>query len=218
MLKITAISPNITAKRGDNVNLTCSGVGQDSLNISWVTPSGEVVYTSSYDTGESGFSWAAQDFVIANVTASDGGVYTCTAVNEEGSVNASVVVYVTPYFTTQLTDILTTNGTNETVSCSAEGFPPPDIQWVASKENYTQLEGDFISETCNEGCMLLGNNETNETLTFYPVVFGDEEYIYYCLASNEHGDIHSSFQVISKFVISLSTELQIIHLSILLKS
>ena len=58
---------------------------------------------------------------------SDGGVYTCTAVNEEGSVNASLVVYVTPYFTTQLTDILTTNGTNETVSCSPEGFPPPDM-------------------------------------------------------------------------------------------
>ena len=196
MLEITAISPNMTAKRGDNVNLTCSGVGQGPLNISWETPNGEVHQSYSYVTGESAFSWTAQDFVIANVTASDGGVYTCTAENEEGSVNASLVVYVTPYFTTQQTDILTTNGTNETVSCSAEGFPPPDIQWVASKENYTKLEWDFITENCEEECMLL---ENNETLTFDPVVFGDEEYIYYCLASNEHGVIHSSFQVISKF-------------------
>ena len=52
-------------------------------------------------------------WLLKGVTASDGGVYTCTAVNEKGSVNVSVVVYVTPYFTTQLTDILTTNGTNE---------------------------------------------------------------------------------------------------------
>ena len=197
MPEITAISFNMTLKRGDNVNLTCSGVGQGPLNISWETPNGEV-HTYFYDTVESTFSWTAQDFVIANITASDGGVYTCTAGNEEGSVNASVVVYVTPYFTTQLTDILTTNGTNETVTCSAEGFPPPDIKWVASMDNYTQLEGDYITETCNEGCMLLGNNETNATLTFDPVIFGDEVYIYYCLASNEHGNIHSSFKVISK--------------------
>ena len=134
MLAITNITERIVTNRGDNVTLRCNGVGENSVNISWVTPTGQV-NTSSFIMESLDFIWTAPDFVINDVNASDGGTYTCIAEDEDGSVNASVVVYVTPYFTAKPADIVTTNGSIAMATCRAEGFPPPDFKWVASGEN-----------------------------------------------------------------------------------
>ena len=200
-LEVTDISADVIASLGETVTLRCSGTGQAPVSVSWVTPAGQTHSATGGDSEQllPDFIWTAQDFVIANVTASDGGVYTCTAENEEGSVNASVVVYVTPYFTTQLTDILTTNGANETVSCSAEGFPPPDIQWVASIDNYTQFEESFFgSGSGSMESFVFEYLTDNEMLVFDPVVFGDEKFTYFCFATNDLGQVYSSLSVIGE--------------------
>ena len=181
MLRITEISKN-----GENVILSCSGVGNTPVNVTWVTPNGEV-HTNLYD-GDEEFMWRAEDLDIGDIAASDGGSYTCTAENEEGSFNASIVVYVAPYFTTEPTDILTTNGSIETATCRAEAFPSPEIWWVASIGN---CEGSAAG-SCESGeCEI----SANETLIFDPVLFGDENTVYCCVASNEYGRIYSSFQI-----------------------
>ena len=194
------------ASLGETVTLMCSGRGEAPVSASWVTPAGQTHSATGGDSEQllPDFIWTALDFIIANVTASDGGVYTCTAENEEGSVNASVVVYVTPYFTTQLTDILTTNGTNETVSCSAEGFPPPDIQWVASIDNYTQFEENvFGSGSGSMESLMFEYLTDNEMLVFDPVVFGDEQFTYFCFATNDLGQVFSSLSVIGEFFLPI---------------
>ena len=207
MLRITEISKN-----GENVILSCSGVGNTPVNVTWVTPNGEV-QTNLYD-GDEEFMWRAEDLDIGDIAASDGGSYTCTAENEEGSVNASIVVYVAPYFTTEPTDILTTNGSIETATCRAEAFPSPEIWWVASIGNcaflasgsgsgeslvYEHLsDNENLVQLCSEtGSCESGECEisANETLIFDPVLFGDENRVYCCVASNEYGRIYSSFQI-----------------------
>ena len=184
MLRITEISRN-----GENVILICSGVGNTPVNVTWVTPNGEV-QTNLYD-GDEEFMWRAEDLDIGDIAASDGGSYTCTAENGGGSVNASVVVYITPYFTTEPTDILTTNGSIETATCIAEAFPAPEIWWVASIGNCA-----FLASGSGSGESLVYEHlSDNESLVFDPVVFGDEDFVYCCIVHNDFGDIYSSLSI-----------------------
>ena len=195
VLEITEISENIIANEGEGVTLRCSGTGEAPVNVSWVTPSGEVNGSTSSEN-ESGrlvpdFLWSAPELIIHFITASDGGSYTCTAENGGGSVNASVVVYITPYFTTEPTDILTTNGSIETATCIAEAFPAPEIWWVASIGNCA-----FLASGSGSGESLVYEHlSDNESLVFDPVVFGDEDFVYCCIVHNDFGDIYSSLSI-----------------------
>ena len=190
-LEITEIPDSIVAGRGENVTLTCSGTGETLVRISWVAPSGET-QSNSTDEGRTlvpDFIWTAPDFVIYDISADDGGTYTCIAENEQGSVNASVVVYVTPYFTTEPSDIFTTNGSVENVTCMAEAFPPPDIWWVASNNSCTQI---FASGSGSDETIMY---EHQNVMVFDPVLFGDEDYVYCCYAYNGYGEIYTSVNV-----------------------
>ena len=76
------------------------------------------------------------------------------------------MLYVEPIIVTQLTDILTRNGTVVNFTCVAESFPDPEYTW----EKYNETTATFY--TVSNG----------PALEFTPAVFGDEG-SYRCVAS-----------------------------------
>ena len=127
---------------------------------------------------------------ITDIRAMDGGTYTCIAENELGVVSDSVVVYVVPYFTFQPSDILTTNGSNESTTCAAEAFPPPTLLWIALSGPVIEYGSGLIGSGMGE----MGSFEDMEDLVFDPVEFGDEG-VYHCNASNEYGEALTNITV-----------------------
>ena len=210
---VTDISGDIVASRGQIITLRCGGSGDVPLNVSWLTPSGEV-HTSIIGENDDErqrllpySSWVAETFTITVTSAADGGSYTCKAENEGGSVNASVVVYVTPYFTTEPSDIFTTNGSIEIATCRAEAFPPPDFRWVATNTTNFRSGSDGGSGDDGSGFEspepLVYYEEyltDNESLLFDPVVFGDERFFYWCIASNDYGEVYAFMNIVGKYV------------------
>ena len=210
---VTDISGDIVASRGQIITLRCGGSGDFPLNVSWLTPSGQV-HTSIIGENDDErqrlmpySSWVAETFTITVTSAADGGSYTCKAENEGGGVNASVVVYVTPYFTTEPSDIITTNGSIEIATCRAEAFPPPDLRWVATNKTNFRSGSDGGSGDDGSGFESPGplvyydeNLTDNESLLFDPVLFGDERFLYWCIASNDYGEVYASLNIVGKYV------------------
>ena len=83
-----------------------------------------------------------------------------------GNDSGTAVLYVEPIIVTQLTDILTRNGTVVNFTCVAESFPDPEYTW----EKYNETTATFY--TVSNG----------PVLEFTPAVFGDEG-SYRCVAS-----------------------------------
>ena len=198
--EITEISDDVIAVRGQNVTLSCKGIGEAPVNVSWVTPSG-VSSNNGVDQGGllvPDIIWAAPDITLYNISASDGGTYACIVENPAGSVNATVTVYVTPYFTVEPSDILTTNGSTENITCRAEAFPPPDLLWIASREGCTET---VASGSGSSELLMYEHLTVNDTLVFDPVVFGHEDTLYCCVASNDYGEISTSISVTGEFLL-----------------
>ena len=210
---ITQISENVVESRGQNVTLRCRGTGDAPLNVSWVTPSGEV---HSVLTSHAGLFCEAEGFVVTIFSDSDGGSYTCTAENEGGTTNSSLVVYVTPYFTHEPLDVFATNGSFQNVTCRAGAFPPPEYAWVAvpSSETASFIESLFTTDASSgsgESNFFSGSGNgdyvsyylltENETLVADPVTFGDEGFVYWCFVYNDFGLIYATINVTGKIIL-----------------
>ena len=150
------VSPMKTVNFGDNVTLTCSARGGPDNVFQWQRD-GMNVTGGQQSTLE-----------LNSVSATGGGVYTCVVSNAAGNDSISTTLYIRPYFTTQPMSISTEAGQNETLTCEAEGFPEPTIQW-------------FRAENSDIGMDVTGVNTS--ILTFTPVQFGDEGG-YYCTATS----------------------------------
>ena len=118
------------------------------------------------------FQWKMNGTIVAtdnnltfvDIDASYGGNYTCVVSNAAGDDSATATLYITPYIVTQLEeDISAINGSKVNISCDAEGFPTPTVNWV-------DMQDVEVSSTM--------------MLQFSPVMFGDEG-IYRCMAFSE---------------------------------
>ena len=108
--------------------------------------------------------------ITVNVSAADGGVYTCVVTNAAGNGSDSAVLYVRPYIVVfPVAEITTTNGSVVNFTCVAEGFPQPMITWLKVNDSERILTG------------------SGEVLDFRPVRFGDEG-VYECVASSSVPD------------------------------
>ena len=173
----------VVAYRGDRVSLVCD-VATDinsPTDVYWLNSSGYIV-----DSDTTSFLFIpffrriSSSIVVHDITAEDGGDYTCVAENEAGSTNASATVFVLPYFTIKPVDIFTTNGSVENFTCEAEAFPPPTIHWVS-------LTQDLLVSGMGSGdesvLVLYG-----ESLVFDPVLFEDAGTIFQCIGGNGYGE------------------------------
>ena len=150
-----AVSPKmVIADVGGTVTFNCSAQGGPDNTYQWQNDGSDLM--NETDTA----------LIVSNITAMNGGNYTCVVSNAAGNDSATAVLYVEPIIVTQPTDILTRNGTVVSFTCAAESFPAPEYQW----EEYNEESSSF--DTVSNGSVL----------EFTPAVFGDEG-SYRCVAS-----------------------------------
>ena len=150
-----AVSPEMEiAVIGGTVTFTCSAQGGPDNTYQWQNDGQDLM--DETDT----------TLTVSNISAMNGGNYTCVLSNAAGNDSATAVLYVEPIIVTQPTDILTRNGTVESFTCVAESFPAPEYIW--EKYNKETNSFDMVSN--------------GSVLEFTPAVFGDEGR-YRCVAS-----------------------------------
>ena len=115
------------------------------------------------------------NLTLMQVTAGNGGRYTCTVTNSAGSGSYSTYVFISPMITLNPNSSSVSNGTEEvSFTCSATGFPEPDIEWFT--------ENGPLPDTAS--------GENTNTLTIAPVLFGDEGQ-YFCEATSNELTVQS---------------------------
>ena len=113
--------------------------------------------------------------ILMQVTAGNGGIYTCTVTNSAGSGSYSTYVFISPMITLNPNSSSVSNGTEEvSFTCNATGFPEPDIEWF-------RVNGS-LPDTAS--------GENTNTLTIAPVIFGDEGE-YFCVATSNELTVES---------------------------
>ena len=166
---IAAVFPTVPVDLGDTVTLICATSGGPDNMFQW-------------QRKEKNIPGGQQSTLELNsVSATDGGVYTCVVSNAAGNDSISTTLYIRPYFTTQPMSISTEAGQNETLTCEAEGFPEPTIQW-------------FRADRADYGMNVAGMNASD--LMFTPVQFRDEGG-YYCTATSNQSRSNSSTAILS---------------------
>ena len=134
------------------------------------------MYTDQYMENE----WSiTSSLSVTDITADDGGNYTCIVGNEVGEIEATAVLSVSLYISGEQVGLNTTNGALENITCMIEGFPI-----IYSWENI-----DDVMTSSSGGSALNQYSEisTGQVLEFDPVTFGDEG-VYRCVAHSDIGD------------------------------
>ena len=121
---------------------------------------------------------------ISNVTASDGGEYTCTVSNLAGNESNSSTLYVSPYIVTNPNETLTavSGAQGLELECVAEAFPSPTYTW-------TQLTGLSAPRT-------VVNDSDSGVLEFFPEIAFDDHGTYVCTASSNGLMVNSSVSTV----------------------
>ena len=154
---------------GDNVTFTCSVQGGPDNMFQW-QKDGQDLPSESLST-----------LILTNVTAMDGGLYTCVVTNAAGNDSSDITLNISPYFIVQPNDTLTNNGDSQTLTCEAEGFPDPVYQWFRNDNEMVRSNLTAVNSS-----MLL----------FDPVFFGDEG-DYYCSATSNGISVNSTTATIT---------------------
>ena len=171
---ISTISPDQLHSSGDNATFLCEAVQGLQSNITWLLGETELVVSNNSSLSV---------LTLLNVTAADGGEYTCRVSTEVGTSFAATQLFISPYFTTLPEDTTGANGTAATLTCEAEGYPEPEYQW--SRRVGSGMLPTPLGETGEGSGVLAG------MLKFTPALFGDEGN-YTCTATSASVSIQST--------------------------
>ena len=174
---IAAQSPlDITASRGDCITFTCSAVGSVPLNITWRLPDGGIVYTGQDMMNE----WNVNSsLTVHDITADDGGYYTCIVRSGAVEMEATATLSVNLYISGEQVGLNTTNGSMESITCMIEGFP---VRYEWEKLEVSTVSGSGSGAGISSGVIFSYSSVSMErVLEFNSVVFGDEG-AYRCVA------------------------------------
>ena len=157
---------NMTFNDTDFVELSCITLGGPANSFQW-----------SFN-GEELENEITMILTLPNVTAKDGGAYTCNVTNSAGYETYTTYVFISPLITLNPVHFNATNETNEVnFTCDATGFPEPSFEWI--KEG----DPDFALSS-------------SSTLTIAPVMFGDEGF-YFCRATSNDLVVESARATLS---------------------
>ena len=138
-------------ERFDNITFICSALGGPDHTYQW------------QKDGSSLLNETSTELTLTNVSASDGGMYSCIATTAAGNDSSNATLYIRPYITLNpVQDTLSFNGDFVSFECEAESFPPSQYRWEKASDNNT-----IVSHA--------------QQLVFDPVVFG-EQGVYECVA------------------------------------
>ena len=107
-------------------NFTCQAQGGPDNMFEWTVNGSALTNATIISTS------MQSTLTIDNISASDGGEYTCTVSNLAGNASNSSTLYVSPYIVTNPVQILLAinNTEMEVLECVAEAFPSPTYTWT----------------------------------------------------------------------------------------
>ena len=145
---------------------------EEIVMLECTTEGGPVNFFQWSFNGAELISKTSSTLILSNVTAEDGGAYTCTVTNAAGSDTNTTYVFISPMITMNPNSVFVENGTSEvTFICNATAFPEPFFEWMRE-----------------DGLLPIVYNTTS--LTIAPVTFGDEG-LYYCVATSNDLQVES---------------------------
>ncbi len=161
-------SRNQTYIRNENATLRCMSMGGPNNIYRW--------QMDGKDIASKNFNNETLD--LLNVNATNGGNYSCIVSNAAGSHSESTYLFIFPYFVTQPSNVMSTNGSEVSLICEVEAFPAPDYQWY-------RIDGMEIRAEIRSNILFINF-----------VLFGDEGY-YYCNATSQGNTIQSDVVLLS---------------------
>ena len=104
---------------------TCSAQGGPDNTFQWFFNG------SAATNGQNSSSPTQSNYTINNVSASDGGQYTCVVSNAAGNSSETTTLFVSPrIITNPVSPLLSSNGSLQQLVCMAEAFPAPTYAWT----------------------------------------------------------------------------------------
>ena len=168
------ITPSeILETSNSEVNFICTAEGGPNNTFQWFLndvpvndAASELTITPSNDASSSILS-------ISSINATrHGGIYTCLVTNAAGNSSNTTTLNVRPNILIQpVSQIFTSNGSNEQLVCQAEAFPSPTYTWI-------RLDGK-------------DPGVNTPVLRFTPVMFGDEG-TYQCIVNSGNEEVNST--------------------------
>ena len=156
----------MTLENFEIATLTCITKGGPANTFKWIFNGVELENEIS------------SNLTLFNVTATDGGAYTCEVTNAAGTDAYTTYVFISPMITLHPNSILAQNGTSEvSLTCNATGFPEPSFEWMKEDGFPCTLSNTTI-------------------LTIAPVRFGNEG-LYYCVATSNGQQVESERATLS---------------------
>lgn len=170
---LSANRPDLLYIRGSDVVLLCETQGGPENTIQWLNDERALTEEDGVEITDANNSISM--LTVSNISAAEGGAYTCEVTNAAGTSNATTSIFVFPYFTSQPEDVGGVNGTTVTLTCLAQAFPEPVYTW------------------------LMGNTTVSmdsEMLEISPLMFGDQG-VYSCLVTSGNVSIQSDNATLS---------------------
>ncbi|XP_033124237.1 neogenin-like [Anneissia japonica] len=155
---------NATARVGSPTFLVCAVYGYPKPVISWLKDDNSsvaaVIEGRLLETQMEGV------FFVSSTVKEDAGKYTCVAENWAGRItaDAQVTVLVPPTFIEKPENVETTEGSDVTLRCRADGVPKPEISWkrlsydIVANDKYILSDGGEV--------LTINNVDTDDSSTY----------------------------------------------------
>ena len=175
---LNATPANQIVSRNSSPTFTCEASGGPNTTLAWIrgnrtnvrSTESPITIDTFIDSLDIIVSETASSLELSleYVNGTNGGDYTCIAVNEAGSDNDTVRLLIRPEILTNPEEQYAEVEDNVTLTCRADSFPAPDYQW----EIMNRTSGDFEPL----------DDETSYVLTLESISY--EEYgMYRCVAT-----------------------------------
>uniref|UniRef100_A0AAR2JIR6 Heparan sulfate proteoglycan 2 n=1 Tax=Pygocentrus nattereri TaxID=42514 RepID=A0AAR2JIR6_PYGNA len=155
-----------TVMVGNSVEFECQAIGEPKPTVHWSKVGGSLPDHVQVKGGM---------LKIEQVTEADAGQYRCTATNDVGSVQSTVVLNIQslPQIAAQPETKEVTVGSTAVFPCIASGYPVPTIAW-------SKLEGELAPKCVQDAHVLT-----------VPDVNHEDAGTYVCTASNKQGKVQA---------------------------
>uniref|UniRef100_A0A8C2BAG6 Ig-like domain-containing protein n=1 Tax=Cyprinus carpio TaxID=7962 RepID=A0A8C2BAG6_CYPCA len=177
--KNTSVSvlPSSSVLEGGSVTLTCSSDANPAVNYTWSRESeGQMEQLQTGDT-----------FTFDRIDLKHRGWYHCTAQNQHGTQNSSVMLNI--QYAPKISPSSNCTRTDVTVCfCEADGNPSPELEWHLSGCPVTNSSNMFISEERLSSTGLRSSITLNQSLTHTSTL--------QCVSNNTHGTASHRFNLL----------------------
>ncbi|XP_019854334.1 PREDICTED: hemicentin-1-like, partial [Amphimedon queenslandica] len=155
---LNAMPPTLIVSRNSSPTFTCEASGGPNTTLAWIRGNEDNIESTQTPIEINSFIANLLDVIVydtapslelslENVNGTDGGNYTCIAVNEAGTDNGYVSLLIIPQILTNPMEQYAEVGDDVTLTCRADSFPAPNYQWemMNRTSGYFELLDDEAS-------------------------------------------------------------------------